>query len=100
MEWSEGPDADRVVLHGEGRSVTLDPLDSGRLCLAGPDGRRQVVLEPAANPHVPLIADFVAAVADGRPPVCTVGEAILVDDLIVAAARSDALGGRPVRLPE
>ncbi|GAA2942674.1 Gfo/Idh/MocA family protein [Streptomyces enissocaesilis] len=97
MEWSGGPPVDRVAFHGGGRSLVLDPLDSGKLTATGPEGTRRVRYEPDANPHLPLVADFVAAVAAGRPPVCPVAEAVLVDDVIVAAHRSDALGGAPVR---
>ncbi|MFJ9034307.1 Gfo/Idh/MocA family oxidoreductase [Streptomyces sp. NPDC102274] len=82
LEWGEGPTLDRMGFYGGARSLILDPLDAYR---------------PGENPHKPLIADFVAAVADGRPPVCPVTEAALVDDVLVAANRSDALSGAPVR---
>ncbi|MEU6121545.1 Gfo/Idh/MocA family oxidoreductase [Streptomyces sp. NPDC047123] len=82
FEWGEAAPVDRMALHGGGRSLVLDPLD---------------VYAPDANPHLPLVADFVAAVAAGRPPVCPVADAALVDDVIVAAGRSHALGGTPVR---
>ncbi|WP_399933107.1 Gfo/Idh/MocA family protein [Streptomyces kanamyceticus] len=95
MEWGEGPPVDRVELTGGGRTVTLDPLDAGRLTGLA---RTPLLLPPAANPHQPLLADFAAAVATGGTPVCPVAEARLVDDVIVAAERSDAAGGAPVRL--
>ncbi|MFE0170905.1 Gfo/Idh/MocA family protein [Streptomyces sp. NPDC059002] len=94
VEWSDEPPVDRVELTGGGRTVTLDPLDSGRLTGLG---GAPLVLPPAANPHQPLLADFVGAVAAGGAPVCPVGEALLVDDVIVAAGRSAAAGGRRVR---
>ncbi|MFK4068328.1 Gfo/Idh/MocA family protein [Streptomyces sp. NPDC029674] len=95
IEWSDGPPVDRFRLTGGGRTVTLDPLDSGRLQeTMGPP----VLLPPAANPHQPLLADFAAAVATGTAPVCPVSEGRLVDDVLVAAERSDAAGGRAVRL--
>lgn len=97
LEWGEAPPVDGLTLRGGGRTLALDPLDSGQLLLAGPDGRRRTRYAPDANPHLPLIADFVAAAAAGRPTACPVAEAALVDDVIVAAGRSDAAGGAPVR---
>jgi predicted dehydrogenase len=85
LEWSgEGPPRDSVTLQGDRAEVSLDPLDAGL----------------APNPHVPLIADFVAAAQAAEraapPPACPVAEAMLVDDLIAAAERSSALRGLPV----
>lgn len=96
LEWGEGAPVDRLTCYGEGRSLTLNPLDSGELHTTGPTGTRRLRRVGEANPHRPLVADFVAAVAHGRPPVCPLAEAALVDDVIVAAERSDALGGVPV----
>ncbi|MEV0255653.1 Gfo/Idh/MocA family oxidoreductase [Streptomyces sp. NPDC050732] len=95
MEWGDAPPVDRIRLTGGGRAVTLDPLDSGHL--EGAAGS-PLLLPPAPNPHQPLLADFAAAVAAGTTPACPVAEARLVDDVIVAAERSDAAGGRAVRL--
>ncbi|MEU7577094.1 Gfo/Idh/MocA family oxidoreductase [Streptomyces sp. NPDC041068] len=94
IEWDDGPPLDHVELTAEDRTVTLDPLDSGRL--AGVTGR-PLHLPPAPNPHQPLLADFTTAVTTGAPPVCPLSEARLVDDVIVAAERSAAAGGLPVR---
>ncbi|QIB42567.1 Gfo/Idh/MocA family protein [Streptomyces aureoverticillatus] len=98
-EWSGAPAVDRFAVSGGGRTLTLDPLDSGLLRLHSAAGERELSLPPALNPHQPLIADFVAAVASGRPPVCPAPEAHLVDEVLAAAERSDASGGAPVRLP-
>ncbi|MFF3644197.1 Gfo/Idh/MocA family protein [Streptomyces sp. NPDC002564] len=96
LEWGEGPPLDRFRLSGGGRTVLLDPLDSGHVeGLAGTP--YPLRMPPADNPHQPLLADFAVAVASGTAPVCPVAEAALVDDVIVAAVRSDAAGGRPVR---
>ncbi|MFF1374842.1 Gfo/Idh/MocA family protein [Streptomyces sp. NPDC058308] len=104
VEWGDGPPVDRMRLTGGGRTVTLDPLDSGRVeGAAGPRTKgaagapAPLFLPPAANPHQPLLADFATAVATGADPVCPVAEALLVDDVIIAAERSDAAGGRAVR---
>ncbi|GGX91017.1 Gfo/Idh/MocA family protein [Streptomyces hiroshimensis] len=68
--WVGGTERDRVDVAAGGRFLTLDPLDAGL----------------APNPHVPLIADFVAAVREGRAPACPVTDAVLVDDVITAAS--------------
>ncbi|MFI1677644.1 Gfo/Idh/MocA family protein [Streptomyces sp. NPDC020607] len=95
VEWGEGPPVDRFRLTGGGRTLTLAPLDAGRI--DAPPGP-SLLLPPPANPHQSLLADFVAAAATGKEPVCPVAEARLVDEVIVAAERSDAAGGRPVRM--
>ncbi|QEV21327.1 Gfo/Idh/MocA family protein [Streptomyces alboniger] len=95
LEWGGGPPVDRFELTGGGRAVLLDPLDAGRLARST---GRSLLLPPAPNPHQPLLADFAAAVEAGGTPVCPVAEARLVDDVIVAAERSDAAGAEPVLL--
>ncbi|MEV4922298.1 Gfo/Idh/MocA family protein [Streptomyces roseoverticillatus] len=67
--WAGGPERDRIEVAAGGRFLTLDPLDAG--------------LTP--EPHVPLIADFRAAVREGRAPVCPVADAVLVDDVMTTA---------------
>ncbi|WP_016910045.1 Gfo/Idh/MocA family oxidoreductase [Streptomyces xiaopingdaonensis] len=96
FEWSDGPPTDSFVVERGFRTVVLDPLDGGRLRRADRDGVVELFLPPAENPHRPLVADFVAAVAAGVPPVCPLTEAERVDAVLVAAARSDSAGGRPV----
>ncbi|MFD0416472.1 Gfo/Idh/MocA family protein [Streptomyces sp. NPDC127108] len=98
-EWSVESPEDRFEVSGAGRTLTLDPLDSGRLRRQGAEGYRETTLPPAPNPHQPLIADFVAAVEAGRPPACPFAQARMVDEVLLAAERSDAAGGGPVRLP-
>jgi predicted dehydrogenase len=97
FEWDDAPPVDRLAMYGRDRALVLDPLDRGALTVSGPDGVRREVHTPHGNPHVPLLADFVAAVREGRPPVCPASEGALVDDVIRAADRSAVLGGAPVR---
>ncbi|QIJ66058.1 Gfo/Idh/MocA family oxidoreductase [Streptomyces sp. JB150] len=97
FEWDDAPPADRLALYGPDRCLVLDPLDRGELTVTGPGGVRRETHPPHGNPHVPLLADFAAAVREGRPPVCPAAEGALVDDVIRAAERSAALGGAPVR---
>ncbi|MFF3242736.1 Gfo/Idh/MocA family protein [Streptomyces sp. NPDC002870] len=97
MEWSDEPPVDLITVTCGARTITLDPLDSGQLRLDSPDSAVGLTLPPAANPHQPLIADFAKAAETGGLPACPVAEARLVDEIIVAAGRSDAAGGQPVR---
>uniref|UniRef100_UPI0034DF0484 Gfo/Idh/MocA family protein n=1 Tax=Streptomyces flavofungini TaxID=68200 RepID=UPI0034DF0484 len=75
VEWGGEAPMDRMELVGGDRTVVLEPLDSGRLTgLTEPPGRAagaagEVCLPPPPNPHQPLLADFVAAVGEGREPV-------------------------------
>ncbi|KUF14330.1 Gfo/Idh/MocA family protein [Streptomyces silvensis] len=102
-EWSDAPPVDVFEVSGGGRVCTLARLDSGHLrCGATVRGAREEaewLLPPALNPHQPLVADFLEAVADGRPPVCPLSQGRLVDEVLVAAERSSAADGAPVRLP-
>ncbi|MFI8932990.1 Gfo/Idh/MocA family protein [Streptomyces sp. NPDC053474] len=91
-EWGDAPPVDRFEVVGDGRTLTLDPLDSGRLRVRTAHGSREVTLPSASNPHQPLIADFVAAVAAGRPPACPVSDARIVDEIIAAAGRPRPTG--------
>lgn len=97
-EWCQARPLDRITMTDGRRTLTLDPLDSGQLCLTTSHGTRRLVLPPAANPHQPLIDDFCTAAATGRSPVCPLPEAALVDAILVAAERSDTRGGRPSRV--
>ncbi|MGA4838627.1 hypothetical protein [Streptomyces sp. G45] len=99
-EWSDEPPLDRIELTGDGRVLTLDPLDSGRLRVQGPDGSRTLTLPPATNPHEPLIADFARAAALGRPPACPVADARAVDEIIAAVTRQSRTdSGGPAHAP-
>ncbi|THC51388.1 Gfo/Idh/MocA family oxidoreductase [Streptomyces sp. A1499] len=90
---------------GEGRVTGLDVRGGGRLAGLGRGeegvsgaGSGALLLPPFANPHQTLFADFAEAVGEGRAPVCPLAEGRLVDDVIVAAGRSSAAGGRPTPL--
>jgi predicted dehydrogenase len=78
--------------------IDLDPIDAGILRWQGPDGGREEILPPPANPHAELVADFARAAAAGGLPACPLAEAMLVDRLIEAAARSHRQGGATVLL--
>jgi predicted dehydrogenase len=110
LRWTAGPGRDRLDIAtgapadpaGPGvpawPAVRLDPLDGGTLWWRRGAEVWGEPLPPPANPHTPLIRDFVRAVHAGTPPVCPVHEAALVDAVIVAAQCSDRAGGAAVHL--
>ncbi|MFF7727231.1 Gfo/Idh/MocA family protein [Streptomyces sp. NPDC008001] len=77
--WAGGAGRDRLDVTAGGRFLTLDPLDA----------------DPGPGPHVELIADFAAAVRDGRDPACPVADAVLVDDVITSACWAARLRNDP-----
>ena len=80
LQFDSGPCATVVVTHAaRGREDTLDiagtrgsircgNLNAGELRIVAGDRERVETHPPAANVHLPLIEDFVEAVAAGRPP--------------------------------
>jgi predicted dehydrogenase len=69
----------------------LGPPPAVRATLAArpPGGaERSARAPPADNPHLPLFADFAAAVHERRPPVCPLTDALVVDRVLAAAERS------------
>jgi predicted dehydrogenase len=91
-DWRPADPVDSFEVRTATRTLRLDPLDGGRL--AG-EGNGDLLTPPAANPHLPLFADFTDAVRGGQPPVCPLAEALTVDRILAAAERSQ---GRTVSL--
>ncbi len=60
----------------------------------GPDGIRELPAVNAANFHLPLVEDFIAALQQGRQPVCSLDEAVATEYIIDAIFQS-AASGRP-----
>jgi predicted dehydrogenase len=85
VSWEAGRPRDRMAVVVDGGHLELDPLDSGHLRgrLDGVDLAEH--LPPAANPHLPLLADFARSVRDGGAPACPVADAIAVDGLLTLA---------------
>jgi predicted dehydrogenase len=85
VSWEAGRPHDRMALLVDGGHLVLDPLDSGHL-RGRLDGTELAEHHPpAANPHLPLLADFARSVRDGGAPACPVVDAIAVDLLLAAA---------------
>jgi predicted dehydrogenase len=100
LQWPNGHEAacsfawtearhDRFVVEFERARVSLDPLDSGCVIISGTEGGDlRLEFESAANPHLQLIEDFERAVASGSAPACPIEAALDVDDVLLAAVRS------------
>jgi len=73
--WHSRVERDECRIVGTDGELVLDPLNGP--ALRGPEGER--ALPAHANLHYPLVADFSAAVLEGRPPVCPIAEAIHTD---------------------
>ncbi len=75
IRWHARAERDECRIVGTDGVIELSPLNSGKLRAPGIDAE----LPPHANLHYPLIADFVSAVLERRPPVCPIEEAIRTD---------------------
>jgi hypothetical protein len=97
VNWCESR-LDRLKLEFEQACLVLDPLDGGFIQMWKGGSRIGVVELPApANPHMALIRDFESAIRDGLPPACDLVDGLFVDEMLIAAATSSAVGG-PVEL--
>jgi predicted dehydrogenase len=80
LQFEQGPCATLVVTHAAGErrdtvdiagsrgSIQTADLNSGELRISVDGVERRESHPPAANVHLPLVEDFVAAVAGNRPP--------------------------------
>jgi predicted dehydrogenase len=97
VNWS-GRRLDRLKLEFEQVCLVLDPLDGGFIQMWKGGSCIGVIELPApANPHVALIRDFESAIRDGLSPACDLVDGLFVDEMLIAAATSNAVGG-PVEL--
>lgn len=64
------------------------PFDSGKVVQTIGRQVEELELPPVANVHLPLVQDFVDAVAEGRDPVCPLAEAARTNALLDAVYRS------------
>ena len=84
-------------LVGTEAKVYWHPFDSGEVVKTVGRQVDNLSLPPAGNVHLPIVEDFVGAVAQGREPVCPLSEAIKTNELLGAIYRS-AAEQREVRL--
>ncbi|TWT29495.1 Gfo/Idh/MocA family protein [Blastopirellula retiformator] len=77
-----GQDPDSFVVIGTKGIADLGPLNSGRLIIRNEMGDQVEHHAPNANFNVPLIADFVAAVSEGRDPRASGETGLRVNEVI------------------
>ena len=61
-------DPDEFVVVGTGGRLVATPLNSGQLVIETAEGIETESHPPAANFNLPLVTDFVEAIAQGRAP--------------------------------
>jgi predicted dehydrogenase len=79
------------IIGTEARAL-WQPYDSGKMTLTIGRETEEIVLPCAANVHLPLIEDFVAAVRESRAPLVTLAEASKTSRLLDAVYRSSREG--------
>jgi len=84
------------VVGSEGK-VKWFPADTGNVVVTRGRDTEEIELANAGNVHEPLVADFNAAVAEGREPVCPTAEAVKTNRLLDAIYASSATG-QPITL--
>ena len=68
MTHAAGERRDTLDVVGSRGSIQTADLNGGELCISVDGVERRESHPPAANVHLPLVEDFVAAVAGNRPP--------------------------------
>lgn len=85
FSWDE-PKSDRLVISGDKATVTMDPLDGGRLVIETSQGTRSFEDPPPPNLHVDLVQAFCRSVLLGSmEDLCTLSEARAVDAILETA---------------
>ncbi|WP_040353278.1 Gfo/Idh/MocA family protein [Blastopirellula marina] len=75
-------DPDSLTVFGTQGIVDATPLNSGRLVIRTSDGDQVEHHPPHANFNVPLIADFAAAIQEGRHPQVSGEDGLRVNEVI------------------
>ena len=91
FSWDE-PRSDRLIICGDKATVTLDPLDGGRLVIESADSAHAFDDPPPPNLHIDLVQAFSDSVLCGCVgDLCTLSEAHAVDTILERAygSRSD-----------
>jgi len=75
------------VVGTEGKALWF-PADAGKIVVTIGRDVQEVDLPNADNVHQPLVDDFIAAVRDGRQPICSLGDAVKTNRILDAVYRS------------
>ena len=87
-----GVNTDWIEVCGTEGRLVLDPLGSGTLRLETAHGVEEFKDDVPDAVSLPIIDDFVDALAEGRPPICPGEEALKTNQVIYAGYRSRRAG--------
>lgn len=87
-----GAQTDWIEICGTRGRLLLDPLGSGTIRVETADGKEELKGDIPEAVSLPIIDDFVCALAEGRPPMCSGEEALKTNQVIYAGYRSAELG--------
>lgn len=91
FSWASKAWGHEMEIIGSEAKLCWSPYDSGKVVWSAGRETREFDLPPAANVHLPLVEDFVAAIREGRPPRVTLEEAAKTNqvlDLIYASGEN------------
>jgi 1,5-anhydro-D-fructose reductase (1,5-anhydro-D-mannitol-forming) len=79
VRWNSRLQRDQFRIVGTEGEIDLSPLNEPTLRVLADGGLHEEHLPAHANVHYPAVENFVAAVLDGAPVACPIGEAIWTD---------------------
>jgi predicted dehydrogenase len=79
VRWNSRLQRDQFRIVGTEGEIDLSPLNGPTLRVLASGGLREEQLPAHTNVHYPAVENFVAAVLDGAPVACPIGEAIWTD---------------------
>jgi predicted dehydrogenase len=88
--WSSETKKQELEICGTRGRLLWSRADNGPVVLTLSQKRIERLMPNAENAHLPLVEDFVEAVLEGRPPVCSLQEAAKTNLLIDAIYASSA----------
>lgn len=86
--WSSQSFTHDMEIIGTKGKLVWSPYDTGKVKVTVGRDTQEFDLPPAANVHLPLVEDFVAAIRDNRPPVCPLAEAAETNRVLDAIYRA------------
>jgi len=92
FNWNSRTWSHEFEIIGTEAKVKWHPYDSGKVLKTVGRDIQELDLPNAANPHLPLVQDFVEAVRAGREPIVPLAEAARTNVLLDAVYRSAETG--------
>ncbi len=100
VHWNSPVRRHEMEIVGTKACLLWRPFDSGPVQKTVGDQHTALELPPADNVHLPLVEDFVDAIAQDRPPRFSLAESARANRLLDAIYRSSAEGQEVVISPE